>query len=98
MRRSFDGLSGMVESCLGEDPIVGCPYLFSAIAAETVLRFYTGTGMVMRCGTSDLKRGTFTLGVEKGLSSCLSSAQLAMLLEGNNSSSLTESLWSKKNK
>lgn len=81
MRRSFDGLSGMVESCLGEDPLSGGLFVFCNRRRDRLkILYWDGDGYAL--WYKRLERGTFTLPVDKALCTCLSSAQLAMLLEG----------------
>lgn len=81
MRRSFDGLSGMVKSCLGEDPLSGALFVFRNRRRDRLkILYWDGDGYAL--WYKRLERGTFTLPVEKASRICLSSAQLAMLLEG----------------
>ncbi len=81
MRRSFDGLSGMVQSCLREDPFSGALFVFCNRRRDRLKNLYwDGDGYAL--WYKRLEKGTFTLPVERGTQSCISSAELAMILEG----------------
>ena len=82
LRRSFDGLHGMVRSQLEEDPRSGHLFLFcNRLRTRLKVLCFDGTGL-WGCAKR-LERGTFTwLGVEAGAKVRLCAAELALLLGG----------------
>jgi len=80
MRKNFDGLAAIVES-LGEDPLGGSLYLFRNRRGDRLkLLYWDGDGYAL--WYKRLERGTFQLPVAIGDSAVISSADLAMLLDG----------------
>ena len=81
MRRSFDGLSGMVKGVFGEDPFSGTLFVFCNRRRNRVkLLYWDGDGFAL--WYKRLEEGTFRIpdaGTEKVE---LSKGELSMLLEG----------------
>ncbi len=81
MRRSFDGLAGMVTGCLGDDPLSGAVYVFCNRRRNRIkLLYWSGDGYAI--WAKRLERGTFLMPAATTTRVELSSAQLSMLLEG----------------
>ena len=82
MRKSFDGLVGMVHEFLGQDPLSGHLFLFLNRRRDRVkILFWERDGLViwykrLEAGTFQLPREVHPDGVE------LQPAQLAMILSG----------------
>ncbi len=81
MRKSFDGLHGLVQEVLRQDPLSGDLFVFLNRRRDRmkVLR-WEGDGLSIFY--KRLESGTFALPEGEGDSLTLSSAQLAMLLGG----------------
>ena len=83
MRKSFNGLSVMIQEVLKEDPFSGHLFAFRGRKADTIkLLYWDGTGLCLF--TKRLQRGRFIWPhiTTPGGSVVLSPAQLAMLIEG----------------
>jgi transposase len=81
MRKSFDGLHGLVLEVLRQDPLSGDLFVFLNRRRDRVkLLIWEGDGMLIVY--KRLERGTFALPEGRGDSLVLSSAQLSLLLGG----------------
>lgn len=81
MRKSFDGLHGLVQDVLRQDPLSGDLFVFLNRRRDRVkLLLWEGDGMLIVY--KRLERGTFGLPASQGDCLLLSSAQLALLLSG----------------
>jgi transposase len=82
LRRSFDGLHGLVQSQLAEDPQSGHLFLFcNKTRTRLKVLCFDGTGLWV-CAKR-LERGTFTWpAADVGRKVCLNAAELALLLGG----------------
>jgi transposase len=81
MRRSFDGLSALITTCLREDPLSGALFVFCNRRKDRLkILYWDGDGFAL--WYKRLERGTFVLPGVPETQSRISSAQLAMLLEG----------------
>jgi transposase len=82
LRRSFDGLYGLVRSQLAEDPRSGHLFLFCNRGRNRLkVLCFDGTGLWV-CAKR-IERGRFTWpGAEAGVKVRLSAAELALLLDG----------------
>jgi transposase len=82
LRRSFDGLHGLVQSQLAEDPQSGHLFLFcNKTRTRLKVLCFDGTGLWV-CAKR-LERGTFTWpAAEAGSKVRLNAAELALLLGG----------------
>lgn len=81
MRKSFDGLHGLVLEVLGQDPLSGDVFVFVNRRQDRVkILMWEGDGLAIRY--KRLEAGTFQLPSGEGDSCELSSTQLAMLLGG----------------
>jgi transposase len=81
MRKSFDGLHGLVVEVLRQDPLSGDLFVFLNRRRDRVkLLIWEDDGMLILY--KRLERGTFALPQGDGDSIALSSAQLALLLGG----------------
>jgi transposase len=80
MRKSFDGLVGLVEDALGEDPLAGAVYVF-VNRRGTILKgvFWDRTGYLLFA--KRLERGRFVLPGE-GRKQELSERALTLILDG----------------
>ena len=83
MRKSFDGLFGMVREFLGQDPLSGHLFLFLDCRRDRVkILFWEPDGLVI--WYKRLEAGSFQIPrrIAPGVAVELKSAQLAMLLGG----------------
>ena len=81
MRKSFDGLHGLVQEVLRQDPLSGDLFVFLNRRRDRVkVLLWEGDGLALYY--KRLESGTFALPEAAGDSVTLSSAQLAMLLGG----------------
>ena len=81
MRKSFDGLSGLVQEVLRQDPLSGDLFVFLNRRRDRVkVLLWEGDGLALFY--KRLESGTFALPEAEGDAVTLSSAQLAMLLGG----------------
>ena len=89
MRRSFDGLSAMVEEVLQQNPLSGHLFVFRNKRSDRVkLLFWSGDGLVI--WYKRLEEGTFRFPAarENETSVTISATDLAMLLDGVDLSSV----------
>jgi transposase len=77
LRKSFDGLSGLVQDCFGQDPLCGHLFLFLNRRRDRIKLLYFD-----RDGYKRLEAGSFQMphSTQDGIE--LQPAQLAMLLSG----------------
>lgn len=83
MRKSYDGLSGMVRQGLGRDPLSGEVFIFMNRRRTLVkLLVWDRSGFVL--WSKRLERGTFELppGSGQGVSIVLAWEELVLILEG----------------
>ena len=81
MRKGFDGLAGLVQQQLMDDPFSGHLFVFRGRAGDRVkILWWDGDGLCLFC--KRLERGRFTWPKASEGTVSLSSAQLSMLLEG----------------
>ena len=81
MRKSFDGLSALVQEALEHDPFSGHVFVFRGRCGDRVkLLWYSGDGMCLLAKRLD--EGRFVWPQATSGSVHLSPAQLSMLLEG----------------
>jgi transposase len=81
MRKSYDTLSALVRSFLGEDPLSGSLFVFLNQPRNRVkILYYESGGMVI--WMKRLECGTFALPLGEGSKQKISSGALAMLLDG----------------
>jgi len=81
MRKSFDGLSGIVRGELAADPLDGSLFLFVNRRRDRLkILHWDGTGYWLYYKL--LEAGTFEVTPSKGKSTPIDSTQLAMLLGG----------------
>jgi len=83
MRKSFDGLSGLIQNNLGRNPGNGDVFVFINKARDKIkLLHYQGVGFTLYY--KRLEEGTFELPNydEKSLSISLSYTQIVMLIDG----------------
>ena len=81
MRKSFDGLHGLVQSVLQQDPLSGDLFVFLSRRRDRVkLLMWEGDGQSI--WYKRLEVGTFALPEGEGDSMTLTTAQLALLLSG----------------
>jgi transposase len=81
MRKGFDGLAALVQTQLAEDPFSGHLFVFRGRAGDRVkILWWDGDGLCLFA--KRLERGRFVWPHAASGSVVLSSAQLAMLLEG----------------
>ena len=81
MRKSFDGLHGLVLEVLRQDPQSGDLFVFLNRRRDRVkILLWEGDGLAI--WYKRLESGTFSLPAAKGDSLVLSSAELALLLGG----------------
>jgi transposase len=81
MRKSFDGLSGLVRSGLGGDPLSGDLFVFRNKRGDRLkLLYWDRDGLAV--WAKRLERGTFQFPVGDGASVEVTATQLAMILGG----------------
>lgn len=83
MRKSFDGLSVMVQEVLKEDPFSGHMFVFRGRKSDMIrVLFWDGNGMCLF--SKRLQQGYFVWPSvrETGTTHMITSAQLSMLIEG----------------
>ena len=81
MRKSFDGLCGLVRSELGADPLSGSLFVFCNRRRTMVkVLYWDRDGFAI--WYKRLEQGTFTLPVVEGRGGIIERRELAMLLEG----------------
>ena len=81
MRKGFDGLAGLVQTVLGEDPFNGHLFVFRGRRGDLIkLLWYDGDGLCLFA--KRLERGRFIWSQAHSGSVSLTSAQLSMLMEG----------------
>ncbi len=83
MRKSFDGLAGLIRQALGSDPLSGEVFVFRNKAADRVkILTFEGDGLVI--WYKRLERGTFRFptSVDDSGKVTLRAADLLMLLDG----------------
>ena len=82
MRKSFDGLTGLVQECFGQDPLTGHLFLFVNRRRDRIkILYFDRDGLALwykrlEAGTFEIPRSDETDGVE------LQAAELAMILSG----------------
>lgn len=82
MRKSFDGLTGLVQQCFGQDPLTGHLFLFLNRRRDRLkVLYFERDGLViwykrLEAGTFEMPRHVTHDGIE------LDPAQLAMILSG----------------
>ena len=82
MRKSFDGLTGLVQECFGQDPLTGHLFLFVNGRGDRIkILYFDRDGLALwykrlEAGTFEMPRTTERDGVE------LQPAELAMILSG----------------
>jgi transposase len=81
MRNGFDGLAGLVQKQLSDDPFSGQLFVFRGRAGDRVkILWWDGDGLCLFA--KRLERGRFVWPQATSGSVALSAAQLSMLLEG----------------
>ena len=81
MRKSFDGLSGLVRSGLGGDPLSGDLFVFRNKRGDRLkLLYWDRDGLAV--WAKRLERGTFQFPAAVGASVEVTATQLAMILGG----------------
>jgi transposase len=81
MRKGFDGLAGLVQTQLAEDPFSGHLFVFRGRAGDRVkILWWSGDGWCLFA--KRLERGRFVWPHATSGTVVLTSEQLAMLLEG----------------
>jgi len=81
MRKGFDGLAGLVQGALAENPFSGQVFVFRGRAGDRVkVLWWDGTGLCLFA--KRLERGRFVWPQATSGTVSLSTAQLSMLLEG----------------
>ena len=88
-RKSFNGLSVLVQETLGQELTSGFLFVFLNKARNRLkLLFWDGSGLIL-C-TKRLERGTFARPLGEGKSQCLRPEELTLLLHGIESTSRRE--------
>lgn len=81
MRKSFDGLSGVIRHELGRDPLSGEVFIFLNRYRNMIkLLHWQGGGFVLYY--KRLEKGTFTPPAKKGSSSLITWPALVLMIEG----------------
>lgn len=83
MRKSYDGLSGLVRSGLGRDPLSGEVFIF-VNRRRTMMKLLVWDRSGFVIWSKRLERGTFELplATDSSASVCLSWEELVLILEG----------------
>jgi transposase len=82
MRKSFDGLTGLVQECFGQDPLTGHLFLFINRRRDSIkILYFDRDGLAiwykrLEAGSFEMPRTAEPDGIE------LQPAQLAMILSG----------------
>jgi transposase len=81
LRKSFDGLTGLVQECFGQDPLTGHLFLFLNRRRDRIILYFDRDGLAiwykrLEAGSYQLPQAIAQDGIE------LQPAQLAMLLSG----------------
>ena len=82
MRKGFDGLTGLVQECFGQDPMTGHLFLFVSRRGDRIkILYFDRDGLAiwykrLEAGTFEIPRAAGGDGIE------LQPAQLAMILAG----------------
>jgi len=83
MRRSFDGLSRMVEDILRQDPFSGHLFVFRNRRGDRLkILYWDRDGFAL--WYKRLEKGTFPFPSKEGASLAISAADLTLILEGIN--------------
>lgn len=94
MRKSFDGLHGLVEHALGENVRSGALFVFSNKRRNLIkILYFDGSGLWILA--KRLERGAFTWPEVSGQQLALSPRALALLLEGVDLSQTKAKKWYK---
>ncbi len=81
MRKGFNGLYAYVQAVLGQDPLTGHVFVFTnRLRNRLKLVYWDGSGLWV-CAKR-LERGTFGWPTGEGISCCLRSEDLQLLLHG----------------
>ena len=82
MRKSFDGLTGLVQECFGQDPLTGHLFLFVNRRRDRIkILYFDRDGLAL--WYKRLEAGTFEIpGTAQGDGIEIEPAQLAMILSG----------------
>lgn len=82
MRKSFDGLTGLVQECFGQDPLTGHLFLFVNRRGDRIkILYFDRDGLAL--WYKRLEAGTFEMpGTAEGDGVELQPAELAMILSG----------------
>jgi transposase len=82
LRKSFDGLSGLVQECFGQDPLTGHLFLFLNRRKDRIkILYFDRDGLVI--WYKRLEAGSFEIPAAAGRDGIeLQPAQLAMILSG----------------
>ncbi len=81
MRKSFNGLSGLIRSELNADPMSGSLFVFCNKRRNMVkLMYWDRDGFAI--WHKRLERGSFSMPVSKSTHACIDRLQLTLLLEG----------------
>jgi transposase len=97
MRKSFDGLSGVVRSALGDDPQSGDLFVFSNRLRNRLKVLYVDESGVWVCAKR-LERGTFKwpAATSSDRRVEMRSEQLALLLGGLDAKELKQRAWKRR--
>ena len=80
-RKTFDGLCGVVREALGEDPLSPALFVFRNRRADQIrILWWDRNGFAL--WMKRLERGTFRFPGGEGVKRTISSAELAVLIEG----------------
>ena len=81
MRKSFDGLSGMVEGVVKQSPLSGHLFVFRNRRGDKLkVLYWAGDGLCI--WAKRLEKGTFELPMGQGSGVEISQAELNMLIDG----------------